>query len=218
MKKVAVLLAAVALVASLVWAAETVRVFTVGDKAVGWFTNLTGAGVTGFHLEFDQPVTLLYKVEVGGRVENLGAAEGVEFDFAGELVAYGLVEVHWQPVTAKVALFQWLSDGRPVGKPYFATLPAFFKVLVNGLVALREQSPDQFQALLQGFFAANPDLQGTLAEAGIPPEMLITSLMTAPAEGIMNLLSTLVEGFGITTIEDFMAAMDLTPLLQALGL
>lgn len=217
MKKLALVVAALLLVVGPALGQE-VREFTVGDKAVGWFTNLTGTAVTGFHLEFDQPVTILYKVEVGGLVENLGAAEGIEFDFAGELVAYGLVELHWQPATAKVALFQWLTDGRPAGKPYFATLPAFLKLLVNGLVMLREQGPEQFQALLEAFFAANPELQGTLAEAGIPPEMLIASLMTAPPEGIMNLLMTLVEGFGITTVEDFMAAMDLTPILQALGL
>jgi len=216
-KKLALVVAALLLVVGPVLGQE-VREFTVGDKAVGWFTNLTGTAVTGFHLEFDQPVTILYKVEVGGLVENLGAAEGIEFDFAGELVAYGLVELHWQPATAKVALFQWLMDGRPAGKPYFATLPAFLKVLVNGLVMLREQGPEQFQALLEAFFAANPELQGTLAEAGIPPEMLIASLMTAPPEGIMNLLMTLVEGFGIKTVEEFMAAMDLTPILQALGL
>jgi len=216
-KKLALVVAALLLVVGPVLGQE-VREFTVGDKAVGWFTNLTGTAVTGFHLEFDQPVTILYKVEVGGLVENLGAAEGIEFDFAGELVAYGLVELHWQPATAKVALFQWLTDGRPAGKPYFATLPAFLKVLVNGLVMLREQGPEQFQALLEAFFAANPELQGTLAEAGIPPEMLIASLMTAPPEGIMNLLMTLVEGFGIKTVEEFMAAMDLTPILQALGL
>jgi len=216
-KKLALVVAALLLVAGPALG-QQVREFTVGDKAVGWFANLTGAAVTGFHLEFDQPVTILYKVEVGGLVENLGAAEGIEFDFAGELVAYGLVELHWQPATAKVALFQWLAAGRPAGQPYFATLPAFLKLLVNGLVLLREQGPEQFQALLQAFFAANPELQGTLAEAGIPPEMLIASLMTAPPEGIMNLLLTLVEGFGIKSVEEFMAAMDLTSLLEALGL
>lgn len=199
-------------------AGDTVREFRVGETAVGWFTNLTGAAVTGFHVEFDRPVTILYEVEVGGVVENLGTTEGMEFDFAGELVPYGMVELDWQPATAKVALFQWISDGRPVDKPYFATLSAFLKVLVDGLVQLREQAPDRFQALLQDFFAANPDLQGTLAEAGIPPEMLIASLMTAPAEGILNLLTTMVEGFGIETLPEFMEAMDLTPILTALGM
>ncbi|HAF70380.1 TPA: hypothetical protein DCL37_03355 [Candidatus Acetothermia bacterium] len=198
---------------------EQVREFVVGDRAIGWFTNLTGAAVGGFHVEFDQAVTILYKVEIGGLVESAtGASEGAEFDFAGELVPYGLVELDWQPATAKVTLFQWFSDGKPVGSPYYATLPAFFKVLVQGLVALRERSPDQFTALLQGFFEVNPDLVATLADAGIPTDMLISSLLTAPTEGIMNLLSTLVEGFGIKTLEDFQAALDLEPLLQGLGL
>jgi len=198
---------------------EMVREFTVGDKAIGWFTNFTGAAVGGFHVEFDQAVTILYKVEIGGLVENVtGVSEGAEFDFVGELVPYGLVELDWQPTTAKVALFQWLADGKPVGAPYYATLPAFLKVLVQGLVVLREQSPDQFTALLQGFFQVNPELVATLAEAGIPADMLISSLMTAPSEGIMNLLLTLVEGFGIKTLEDFQTALDLTPILQALGL
>jgi len=198
---------------------ELVREFVVGDKAIGWFTNFTGAAVGGFHVEFDQAVTILYKVEIGGLVESVtGASEGAEFDFAGELVPYGLVELDWQPTTAKVTLFQWLADGKPAGAPYYATLPAFLKVLVQGLVALREQSPDQFTALLQGFFEANPDLVATLADAGIPSDMLISSLLTAPTEGIINLLSTLVEGFGIKTLEDFQAALDLTPILQALGL
>ena len=220
MRKAALLLTALLAAGGLALAnGDTVREFTVGDTAIGWFTNLTGDTVTGFHLEFDGPVTLAYVVTVGGVVENVsGTMEGVSFDFVGELVPYGMVEIDWQPTTAKVALFQWLSGGRSVGKPYFATLPAFLKVLVNGLVALREQSPDQFQALLQGFFAANPDLQGTLAEAGIPPEMLVASLMTAPPEGILNLLTTMVEGFGIQTLPEFLQALDLTPLLQALGM
>jgi len=196
---------------------EPVREFVVGDRAIGWFTNLTGAAVGGFHVEFDQSVTILYKVEIGGLVER-EAGEGAEFDFVGELVPYGLVELDWQPATAKVALFQWISDGKPVGSPYYATLPAFFKVLVQGLVAFRERSPDRFTALLQGFFEANPELVTTLAGAGIPADMLISSLLTVPAEGIMNLLSTLVEGFGIKTLEDFRAALDLEPLLQGLGL
>ena len=198
---------------------ELVREFVVGDRAIGWFTNFTGAAVGGFHVEFDQAVTILYKVEIGGLVESAtGASEGAEFDFVGELVPYGLVELDWQPATAKVALFQWLADGKPAGAPYYATLPAFLKVLVQGLVVLREQSPGQFTALLQGFFEVNPDLVATLADAGIPADMLISSLLTAPTEGIMNLLSTLVEGFGIKTLEDFQAALDLTPILQALGL
>ncbi|MCD5407652.1 hypothetical protein LR090_00010 [Candidatus Bipolaricaulota bacterium] len=96
MKKLALVVAALLLVVGPALG-QVVREFTVGDKAVGWFTNLTGGAVTGFHLEFDQPVTILYKVEVGGVVENLGAAEGVEFDFAGELVSYGLVELGSRP-------------------------------------------------------------------------------------------------------------------------
>jgi hypothetical protein len=196
-----------------------VKMFTVGNRAIGFFTNLTGAAVTGFHIEFDQPVTLLYKVEAGGFVQNVtGETEGIAFDFAGQLVSYATVELDWQPASAKVALFQWVADGQPAGAPYYTTLSAFLKVLVGGLVALREQAPEQFGSLLESFFAANPDLGAALAEAGIPAEMLIASLMTAPPEGIMNLLLTLVEGFGIQTLEDFLAVIDLSLLLEALGL
>jgi hypothetical protein len=169
-------------------------------------------------VEFDQPVSLVGVVEVGGKLENLGGSEGMAFQFAGNLLPSGWVELRWEPATAQVALFQWLSDGQPVGLPYFTTLPAFLKVMVQGLVALRERDPEWFLDLLEAFFAANPELQEILAEAGIPPAMMIASLSAAPPEGILNLLTTLVEGFGITTLEEFQAALDLTPILEALGL
>lgn len=219
MRKPSVVLGAVCLTAGAVLAQGVgVLPLPAGATAGGWFFNLTGQPITGLVVEFDQPVSLVGVVEVGGQLENLGGSEGTAFQFAGSLLPNGWVELRWEPAAAQVALFQWLADGRPVGLPYFTTLPAFLKVMVQGLVALRERDPEGFLNLLEAFFAANPQLQQILAEAGIPPAMMIASLSAAPPEGILNLLTTLVEGFGITTLEEFQAALDLTPILEALGL
>ncbi len=195
------------------------RMFTVGARTIGWFSNGTGQTITGLRIGFDQPVTLLGKVEIGGGFQNVGGTDkAAEFLFQGKLAATGFVELRWEPVAAKPILAMWLVGDKPAGKPYFATVPALVKVLSGGLVALRDADPKAFTTLLETFFRTNPTLATSLGQLGLSPEILTGMLAAAPAEGIENLLLTLVSSFGLDTMDKFMGALDWSLILKALGL
>jgi len=195
------------------------RVFTVGTRTIHWFANTSGQAVTGLRIAFDEPVTLVGKVEVFGGLENVtGTDEGMEFLFQGKLAPHGFVELRWEPATAEPSLVMWLVGDKPAGKPYFATVPALIKVISGGLVALRDADPQAFTSLLTQFFTVNTSLADTLGSLGLSPQVLTGMLTVAPAEGIENLLTTLIGSFGLDTVDKFMAALDWSLVFEALGL
>jgi len=200
----------------------SVALYPAGDYTVGLFTNTTGSSVIGLHIEFDQPVTITNKVEVGGYLPASGELPGDTFDFiGGTLAASGTVELDWQPAAAKPALIQWIGESGPVGTPYFTTLDAFGKLLGEGIVRLREQHPDQLQQAFAKFFADNADYFAALSESlGMPlQQSLMPIIMSTPAEGIANFFNTLVGSLGATNLDQVLHGdVDFTALLQALGL
>jgi len=195
--------------------------YPAGDYTVAVLTNTTGAAVTGLHVEFDKEVTITNKIEIGGYLPATGALTGTTFDFAGgSLVAAGCVELDWQPTDAKPVLISWLSDGKPVGTPYFTSLDVFGMLLGKGIVAMREASPDQLNALFAKFFADNKDYFDQVSQSlGMPLEQsLMPIIMAAPAEGIANFFSTLVGMLGATSLEDVLhGGVDCPELLVLLG-
>ncbi len=199
--------------------AVQIRVFTGGTQAVYWFGNGTGKAVDGFRVVFDGPVALTGKVEVFGGLTNVtGTNEGIEFLFQGKLAPMGFVELRWEPAGAKPVLAMWLSGGRPAGMLYATSVQALIKVLAEGLVGLREADPGAFTTLLETFFATNPTLATSLGQLGLTPQVLTGMLLVAPADGIENLLLTLVSSFGLDTVEKFMGALDWSLIFGALGL
>ncbi|HEU68753.1 MAG TPA: hypothetical protein ENN53_06045 [Candidatus Acetothermia bacterium] len=195
------------------------RLFTVGNRTIGWFANGTGQAVTGLQIGFDRPVALVGKLEIGGGFQNVtGTDTAAEFLFQGSLAKMGFVELSWEPVEAKPILVMWLVGERPVGRPYFGTVPVLVKLLSSGLAQMRDANPEAFTTLLATFFTVNPTLADSLARLGLTPQALTGMLMVAPAEGIENLLLTLVSSFGLTTLEDFMGALDWSLIFEALGL
>jgi hypothetical protein len=195
------------------------RVFTVGTRAIGWFANGTGQALTGLRIAFDQPVTLVGKLEVGGGLRNVtGTDKAAEFLFQGSLARGGFVELRWEPIAARPVLVMWLVGDKPAGVPFFGSVPAIVKVVSGGLVAIRDADPAAFTALLTEFFTVNAGLAATLGGLGLSPQILTGMLMVAPAEGIENLITTLVTSFGLDTVDEFMAALDWSPIFKALGL
>lgn len=195
------------------------RVLTVGTRTIHWFANTTGQTITGLRIAFDEPIAFTGKVEVFGGLTNVtGTNEGTEFLFMGKLAPGGFVELRWEPMTTRPVLVMWLVGERPAGMPYFATVPALVKVIAGGLVSLRDADSQAFAALLTQFFTVNTTLATSLGQLGLSPEILSGMLMVAPAEGVENLLITLVSSFGLDTVEKFMGALDWSLILQALGL
>ncbi len=195
------------------------RVFTVGTRTIHWFGNTSGQTVTGLHIAFAGPVAIVGKVEVFGGLQNItGTDTGEEFLFQGKLAPGGFVELRWEPMETQPVLVMWLIDEKPVGMPYFATVPALVKVIAGGLVSLRDADSQAFATLLTEFFTVNTTLAVSLGQLGLSPEILSGMLMVAPAEGVENLLITLVSSFGLDTVEKFMDALDWSLILQALGL
>lgn len=195
------------------------RVFTVGTRTIHWFANTTGQPATGLRIAFDEPVTITGKVEVFGGLENVtGADEGTEFLFVGKVAPGGFVELRWEPMETQPVLVMWLIGEKPVGMPYFATVPALVKVISGGLVSLRDADSQAFATLLTEFFTVNTTLAVSLSQLGLSPEILSGMLMVAPVEGIENLLLTLVSSFGLDTVDKFMGALDWSLIFGALGL
>lgn len=188
---------------------------------VGMFTNTVGTAVTGLHIEFDQEVTLVNKIEFGGYLPAMGEMTGTTFDFAGgSLVAGGSVELDWQPADAKPTLVQWLSDGTATGTPYFTTVEAFGVIISQGIVAMRETHPDLLQAAFAQFFLDNQDFFTTVSQSlGMPlQESLMPIIMAAPAEGIANFFNTLVGMLGVTDLNGLLGGdVDFSALLSLLG-
>jgi len=208
-------------VASLAGGVE-VAFYGAGTFTVGLFTNTVGSAVTGLHIEFDQEVTIVNKVEIGGYLPAIGGLTGSALDFAGgELVAGAVVELDWEPADAKPTLIMWLSGERATGTPYFTTLDKLGFLLGQGIVQLREANPELLAATMEQFFVANVEFFAMLEESlGMSlQESLMPVILTAPAEGIENFFNTLVGMLGVTTLEGLLQGdVDLSALLALLGL
>lgn len=199
-----------------------VAFYGAGTFTVGLLTNTVGSAVTGLHIEFDQEVTIVNKVEIGGYLPAIGGLAGSAFDFAGgELAAGGIVELDWEPADAMPTLIMWLSGERASGTPYFTTLDKLGFLLGQGIVQLREANPELLAATMGQFFAANAEFFAMLEESlGMSlQESLMPVILTAPAEGIENFFNTLVGMLGVTTLEGLLQGdVDLSALLALLGL
>jgi len=203
-------------------AAVQVALYPAGDVMVGLVTNTSGQAVTGLHIEFDQAVTIVNKVEIGGALPFAGETTGTAFNLAGgSLVAGGTVELDWKPAAAKPVLVQWLSGTASVGAPYFTTIQALGEVLAKGIVAARQAEPEKLQAAFQKFFEDNADYFEQVSQSlGTPlKDALMPIIMTAPAEGIENFFNTLVGLLGATSLNDVMNGdVNFTALFSLFGL
>jgi hypothetical protein len=199
-----------------------IALYGTGKISVGMFHNTVGAPVTGLHIEFDQEVTIVNKVEFGGFLPALGELTGTSFDFAGgELAAGGTLELDWQPTEAMPVLVQWLSGVYPAGAPYFTTLDVLGRLLGQGIVVLREQDPALLAATFEAFFALNEEFFVGLEQSlGMSlRDSLLPVIMSAPAEGIQNFFNTMLGMLGVTTLEELLQGdVDLSPLLALVGM
>ncbi len=199
-----------------------VGLYTAGQSAVGLFTNTTGTQVVGVHIEFDQEVTIVNHVAIGGQLPAPSTLTGKTFDFVGgSLVNSGTLELDWQPATAKPALVQWIGATGPVGTPYFTTLAALGKLLGEGIVRLRTQHPDILQQAFKQFFADNAEYFAALSQSlGMPlQQSLMPIIMSAPAQGIENFFNTLVGTLGVKTLDELLhSKVNFSALFKALGL
>ncbi len=203
-------------------ATNFVHQYVAGTSAVWEIDNLTGAAVTGVHIEFDQPVTITNKVEIGGYLPALGPATGTTFDFnGGSLVADGVVILEWQPIDAQPTLVMWMNGARPVGAPYFTTIQQLGYLFGQGIVHLREANPAALQAAFAQFFADNAAYFGVLSQTlGISlQDSLLPVILSAPAEGIQNFFNTIVGMLGVTDLQGLLGGdVNFNALFVALGL
>ncbi len=202
-------------------ASVDIAFYQAGDTSIAILTNVTGAAVTGLHVEFDKEVTITNKVEIGGYLPATGEMTGTAFDFAGgSLVASGAVELDWQPADAKPTLISWLDSGLPAGAPYFTSLEMLGVLMGQGIVVMRETNPEQLTAIFTEFFADNKAYFEQVSQSlGMPLESsLMPIIMSAPAEGITNFFNTLVGMLGATSVEDVMQGdVDFSALMVLLG-
>ena len=192
------------------------------DRAVWSIHNRTGQDATVLHIEFEQEVTIVYKLEVGGLLGSAsGEMTGMVFDFVGELPNYGTVIFEWQPIDAVPALVMWQDGERPIGTPYFTTISKLGFLFGQGIVHVREANPEALNAAFEEFFALNAEyLEGLSESLGMSlAESLMPIIMSSPAEGIENFFNTIVGMLGVTTLEGVLdAGIDFTPLFDLLGL
>ena len=186
------------------FATELFNPYVVGSTASWMINNITGAGVTGMHIEFDKEVTITSKVEFGGLLMAIGPSTGTVFDFAaGSLVAGGTVILDWQPADAVPTFFFWMDGEQAIGTPYFTTLDKLGYLLGVGIVKIREANPAALTAAFDQFFLDNEEfLEGLTASLGMSlADSLMPIIMAAPAEGITNFFNTIVGMLGVTTLE-----------------
>ena len=199
-----------------------IATYEASGATAGLITNTVGEAVTGLHIEFDQEVTIVNKIEFGGYLPFLGEMTGTSFDFAGgELVAGGMIELDWEPAGATPVLIQWISGISPIGAPYFTTVEVMGRLLGAGIVAARENDPAQLQAAFAQFFADNAEFFVSVSESlGMSlADSLMPIIMTAPAEGIANFFNTLVGMLGATSLEDVtQGSVNFAALFALLGI
>jgi hypothetical protein len=196
--------------------------YVVGDTAAYLFNNDTGTTVTGFHIEFSEPVTITAKVAWGGVLPALGGETGTTFDFnGGSLVAGGTLDLEWQPADAVPTYAMWMNGVQPVGAPYFTTIDQLGYLFGQGIVHIRETNPDALNAAFAQFFADNAAyLAGVSQALGMNlADSLMPIILTAPAEGIQNFFNTIVGMLGVTSLEGVLQGdVDFSALFNLLGL
>jgi len=198
------LVACLSVGASATAVAPWIDMYVAGSTAVWLFNNTSGADVTGLQLEFDQEVTIVNKVELGGAVTSLGPLTGTTFTLVGGLVSNGTLELDWQPANAVPTFAIWLSGERAVGKPFFTTIAKLGYLFGVGIVGVREANPEALAAGFAQFFADNEDyLAGLSATLGMSlADSLMPIIMASPAEGIENFFNTIMGMLGITSLSE----------------
>ena len=221
-KTVGLVLGLVAILSFAAWAQGTwLDAYIAGDTAVWFFNNTTGTNVTGLQVEFDQEVTIVNKIEIGGYSVPLGELTGTAFTFVGDLVKNGTVQLDWQPANAVPTYAIWLSGERAVGTPYFTTIAKLGYLFGQGIVYLREADPAGLAAAFEQFFMDNAAYLAGLSESlGMSlQDSLMPIIMASPAEGIENFFNTIVGMLGVTTLEGVLqGGIDFSALFNALGL
>lgn len=82
-----------------------VVMYQSGDIGGALLTNLVSCGMTGIHVEFDQPVTLVSKLEIGGYLPTVVSAAATAFDLGGgSLTSGGTLDLGWSPASATLVL------------------------------------------------------------------------------------------------------------------
>jgi len=191
---------------SVVAADPWTETFLAGDTAVWLFHNITGETANFLHLEFDEEVTIIRYIPYGGNMVPLGPLTGTTFDFAGQLIKYGTLQVDL-PLGAVPALAQWLMMDElgstiPIGTPFFTSVAVLGRLFGIGIVAVREANPDALLAAFAQFFADNAVyLEGLSESLGMSlADSLMPIIMASPAEGIENFFNTIMGMLGVTEL------------------
>jgi len=221
-KTVGLVLVLVAILSCAAWAQATWLVpYVAGDTAVWFFNNTTGGDVTGLQIEFDQEVTIINKLEIGGALMPLGEMTGTAFTLVGGLVKYGTLQLDWQPASAVPTYAIWLSGERGVGTPHFTTIAKLGYLFGQGIVHLREADPAGLAVAFEQFFLDNAAYLAGLSESlGMSlQDSLMPIIMSSPAEGIENFFNTIVGMLGVTDLAGVLeGGIDFSALFNALGL
>jgi len=226
-KKLWLVLGLVASLSLVAFAADPwTETYIVGDTAVWFFNNTTGETANILHLEFEQEVTIVNKIAIGGQFVPMGPLTGTSFDFAGSLIKNGTFQIDWQPVTAVPALAQWLKMDEvgntiPLGSPFFTSIAVLGRLFGIGIVAVREANPDALTAAFAQFFADNAEYLAGLSETlGMSlADSLMPIIMASPPEGIENFFNTIMGMLGVTDLTDVVAgAVDFGALFALLGI
>lgn len=183
--------------------------YSAGESAVWYFNNTTGETANVLHLEFEEEVTLSNIITFGGQLVPLGPLTGTVFDFAGEIIHGGTIQVYVTPGTAVPALAQWLKmdatgGTAPLGSPYFTSIAIMGRLFGVGIVAAREANPAALLGAFEQFFADNAAyLEGLSASLGMSlADSLMPIIMASPAEGIENFFNTIMGMLGISSLTE----------------
>jgi len=193
----------------------------VSDTAVWFLDNGTGAAVTGLQIEFDQDVTLVSKLELGGYLMAVTPETGSVFTFVGDLVNFGTVQLEWQPADAVPTFAVWLNGEAMAGTPFFTTIAKLGYLFGQGIVKLREADPAGLAAAFDQFFLDNAEyLESLTASLGMSlADSLMPIILASPAEGIENFFNTIVGMLGVTDLAGVLeGGIDFSALFAALGL
>ena len=205
--------------------APWIDVHAAGDTAVWFFNNTTGETANILHLEFEQEVTITNYIAIGGGMVCMGPLTGTTFDFAGQLVKYGTLQVDL-PLGAVPALAQLLKMGEvantiPLGSPFFTSLTVLGRLFGIGIVALRESNPVALGAAFEQFFTDNAAYLAGLSESlGMSlADSLMPIIMASPADGITNFFNTIMGMLGLTELSAVVTGdVDWSALFIALGM
>ena len=219
------LVVSLSLVASADVVAPWIDMHIAGGTAVWFFNNTTGETANILHLEFEQEVTITNYIAVGGGVVPMGSLTGATFDFAGEVIKNGTLQIDL-PLGAVPALAQWLKMDEvgntiPIGPPFFTSLAVLGRLFGVGIVAVREANPAALAAAFDQFFADNAAYLAGLSESlGMSlADSLMPIIMASPAEGIENFFNTIMGMLGLTELSAVVTGdVDWSALFAVLGM